>query len=59
MRLYALNDEVTLAISGEAGRIIGVAHYVDESTQYRVHYKDAHGCAKTDWFNGSQLVATL
>jgi len=51
-----LGDLVTLAISKEAGRIIGVAEYIDGGTQYQTHFLAANGCAQTQWFTRSQLV---
>jgi hypothetical protein len=50
-----LTDKVELAISGERGTVTGIASYTEEAAGYRVHYKDAHGAAKTDWFTRGQL----
>lgn len=55
--LHALGAEVIISISGERGRVIGRAEYLDAGTQYQVHYKDANGAAKTDWFYGHQVTA--
>lgn len=56
MRNFELNTEVILAISGERGRIIGAAVYVESADQFQVHYKDVHGAARTDWFTRGQLA---
>ena len=53
-QLY-LNDSVTLAISGEKGRVIGLANYVEGAPQFQVHYQDVHGAARTDWFVRHEL----
>lgn len=50
-----LTDKVELAISGERGTVTGIASYTEEATGYRVHYKDAHGAAKTEWFTRGLL----
>lgn len=55
MTNLALNRKVSLEISGETGVVIGKAEYVGSATLYQVHYKDALGCAKTDWFYDFQL----
>lgn len=52
---FYLNQAVQITISGERGRVVGIAKYVAESTSYQVHYLNAHGEAKTDWFNGDRL----
>ncbi|WOH61957.1 hypothetical protein [Bradyrhizobium sp. BWC-3-1] len=56
MRSFSLNDEVKLSISGERGHIIGMATYAEHVDQFQVHYVDAHGAARTDWFTSGQLA---
>jgi hypothetical protein len=56
-KIHGLGVEVTITISGECGRVVGRAEYLEGGTQYHVHYKDANGAAKTEWFYGHQLSA--
>jgi hypothetical protein len=50
-----IEQSVMISISGEVGMIIGKAEYRDSNTVYQVHYKDATGVNRTEWYAGSQL----
>lgn len=54
-RSYKLGDNVELSISGEPGIVIGRAEYLHSTPQCYVHYKQADGCATSDWFYEEQL----
>lgn len=48
---FALNDEVTIAASGESGTIIARAEYSASAPQYLIRYKAADGRAVESWWN--------
>lgn len=52
---FQIGNKVELIVSGETGVVIGKATYLEGGTQHQVHYKDANGCAKTEWFYSGQL----
>lgn len=53
---FQLGTKVLIAISGEAGQIIGRAEYLDSHPQYYVRYTAADGRATTAWWEESALV---
>lgn len=54
---FDLNEEVKISISGEAGKIVGRAEYVESSNLYLVQYVTAQGRAAEDWWKESVLEA--
>lgn len=55
MNVFCIGAAVAIEVSGEVGVVIGKAEYLEGGTQYQVHYKDANGCAKTEWLCLTQL----
>lgn len=51
---FKLKDKVCLE-SGEAGIVIGRAHFVDCNPQYRVRYKGGNGRMIESWWYESAL----
>lgn len=54
---FDLGQKVALALSGEAGEIIGRAHYSFASPAYLVRYKAADGGQVESWWNQDAIVA--
>lgn len=54
---FKLGDQVKITISGEAGKVIGIAEYLASSTQYQVLLKAADGRATIDWWEADFLSA--
>lgn len=53
---YALNQNVTIAASGEKGEVVGRAEYSNSEATYRVRYKAADGRAVESWWDESALA---
>lgn len=53
---YELNQQVTIAASGESGTVIGRAEYTNIEPQYQLRYKCADGRAVEQWWGESALV---
>lgn len=53
---YALNQNVTIAASGEQGEVVGRAEYSNSEASYLVRYKGADGRAVESWWNESALA---
>lgn len=53
--LYELNQEVTLAVRGKKGTVIGRAEYSFSDPSYLVRYKCADGRAVESWWPESAL----
>lgn len=51
---FKLKDKVSLE-SGEAGVVIGRAHFVDSNPQYQVRYKAGDGRMIESWWYESAL----
>ncbi len=54
---YKLGDNVTLE-SGEAGAVIGRAHYTDSNPQYKIRYTAADGRLTECWWDESAVSIT-
>lgn len=54
-----LGDTVQLAMSGEQGKVIGVAHYIHgpaQFQQFQVEYLSGDGCQVVGWWRASSLL---
>ncbi|NIF80150.1 hypothetical protein F3J20_22610 [Paraburkholderia sp. Cy-641] len=54
---FELNEIVQLAMSSEAGTVIGKAHYVTGENSYLVRYQAADGRQVEQWWGESALIA--
>ncbi|WDB54736.1 hypothetical protein PS037_23130 (plasmid) [Escherichia albertii] len=54
---FQLTQLVKLGISNECGEIKARTQYINNENQYLVHYLAANGCAMTNWFSESLLIA--
>ena len=54
---FGLNQDVTIAASGEAGKVIGRAEYTTSESSYLVRYQAADGRATEAWWQESALAA--
>ena len=51
-----LGDKVKLATSGEEGKVIGVAHYLHDTTSFQVLYKAGDGRQVQEWWKEEEIV---
>jgi hypothetical protein len=58
-RLFALNDAVTIEVSGEQGTVTGIAEYAKSPPAALVRYKAADGRAREEWWPEDALVAVV
>lgn len=57
---FELDQQVTIALSGETGTIIGRAEYSEAPIpSYYLRYVSKDGRAVEDWWRESTLIATL
>lgn len=54
---FELNQEVTIAVSGEQGTVLGRAEYTTSSNTYYVRYRTADGRATEQWWQEDALQA--
>jgi len=54
---YDLDATVSIAISGETGKVIGRYDSVSSKNQYLVQYKSGNGCAVENWWAEDTLEA--
>lgn len=54
--VFNLDQPVALVMSGEKGRVIGRAEYVDMINQYRVRYLAGDGRQVEDWFSEEAII---
>lgn len=55
---YKLGDGVSLKLSGEAGEIVGRAHYTNMNPQYLVRYIAADGRQIESWLAEDSIAAS-
>ncbi len=53
--LFELGQAVAISISGEQGKVIARAEYLNSDAQYLVRYKTAMGAALESWWSGEAL----
>jgi len=53
---FELKQQVTIAVSGEQGTVIGRAEYEHSENTYWVRYKSADGRAVESWWSESALT---
>ncbi len=53
--LYKLSEAVRFSLTGEHGRVFGVATYVDEVPSYLVRYVSSQGSVESRWVNASMI----
>lgn len=54
---FSLGEAVTLAMSGEVGKLIGIASYLEQPDSYFVRYVTATGHQEEAWFAAGALRA--
>jgi hypothetical protein len=52
---FELGAQVTIAVSGESGEVLGRAEYQSSENGYFIRYKSADGRAVEQWWNESAL----
>lgn len=52
---FALNQQVIIIQSGEAGVVIARSHSIDSNPQYQIRYATAQGVAVESWWGESAL----
>jgi hypothetical protein len=55
---FALEADVSIITSGEAGTVVGRLEYLNGENSYLVRYKAADGRAVEAWWNESALEET-
>ena len=53
---FALNDQVVIVASGEAGVVIGRAEYTTAEPSYQLRYRTAEGRAVEQWWSQDALA---
>lgn len=53
--IFGLGNTVRLTCSGETGKVVGYAQYIDHCDQCLVRYKAADGRAVEAWWDVSAL----
>lgn len=53
---FSLNQNVTIAVSGEVGEVIGRAEYTKSEASYLIRLKAADGRATEAWWQESALL---
>jgi len=53
---FQLGDEVSIAVSGEKGTVIGRAEYTQDARRYLVRYKTGDGRATEVWWQENSLT---
>ena len=53
--IFGLGDKVVIACSGETGKVVGYAQYLDNGDQCLVRYKAGDGRAVESWWPVSAL----
>lgn len=53
---FNLNQQVTIAASGETGQVIGRAQYATGQDQYHIRYRAADGRAVESWWGEDALT---
>ncbi|EFB5188733.1 hypothetical protein NZZ21_001458 [Escherichia albertii] len=54
---FQLSQWVKMCISNEYGEVKARTQYMNNENQYLIHYLAANGCAMTNWFAESELIA--
>lgn len=54
---FELNQPVAIAQSGEQGKVIARAEYVEAPPSYLIRYRRADGCASEVWWSETVLCA--
>jgi len=54
--VYPLGTEVQIAVSSEAGIVVGRADYINQSRQYLIRYKAADGRGIESWWAEDALI---
>lgn len=54
---FSLNQNITLALSGEKGVVIGRAEYVEGVERYLVRYVNGNGSQVEEWLTPSAISA--
>lgn len=55
---FNLGQQVTIAVSGETGEILGRAEYTTAENNYYIRYKSTDGRAIENWWVESALQAS-
>lgn len=56
---FSLGQAVVIAVSGECGRVIAQAEFLDQENSYLLRYKDAKNRAVETWWTESALEYTV
>lgn len=52
---FPLSQKVSIAATGQKGTVIGISHYVHDTSRYLVNYVNGHGNLVDEWFLDCQL----
>lgn len=56
---YQLGNAVTINVSGEKGKVIGQAKYLNAQDQLLIQYKDATGRAVEAWWYATDVTSDV